>query len=204
MNRRLISCIVVLLFVACGSTATDDPAEDTGQSPADTTEPPTDSDTPSDIAGPEPDAKVPSPLDTAVEPDTTEPDTTGLDITEPPVPDTTEPPEPDTTEPPVPDTTEPPEPAAITWTSHIQKIINTKCANCHTTQSKGGLKIKGYKTMDDPSPKCYSNMTVAEAISIKVQPNPGCKSKMPPYGKPPLSAEQKDQIKAWAEAGFPE
>ena len=164
MKWRLISCILVVFLMACGSTATDDPIEDTGSSPVDTTEPPADPGVISDL----------------------------------PVP------EPDTTEPPVPDTTEPPEPAAITWTSHIQKIINTKCANCHTTQSKGGLKIKGYQTMDDSSPKCYADTTVAEAIAMKVQPNPGCKSSMPPYGAPPLSAEQKDQIKAWAEAGFPE
>jgi len=182
--------------MACGSTATDDPIEDTGSSPVDTTEPPADPGVISDLPVPEPDTTEP-PV-----PDTTEPPVP--DTTEPPVPDTTEPPVPDTTEPPVPDTTEPPEPAAITWTSHIQKIINTKCANCHTTQSKGGLKIKGYQTMDDSSPKCYADTTVAEAIAMKVQPNPGCKSSMPPYGAPPLSAEQKDQIKAWAEAGFPE
>jgi len=204
--------------LACGGSADDKtpPPEDTTQ-----TDTPSQADTITDVgltpepdaAGPPaPDTTDPSTSDTTEPPveDTTQPpveDTTEPpveDTTEPPAPDTTEPPVPDTTEPPVPDTTEPPEPTEITWTTHIEKIINSRCGPCHTTQSKGALKITGYETMKQASPKCYADLNVAQSIKMKVQPNPGCKNKMPPNNKPQLTPTQLQQIIDWVDAGYPE
>ncbi len=206
-----------------GTTLPPGPPTDIGPNPTDTAEPPT-TDV---IEPPKPDITDPTdavtPTDTAQPPtpDTTEADTTKPDIQEPPKPDTTDPPKPDiaepadTVEPPKPDTAEPldatepdtaepPKPAEITWTSHIQSIITSRCAPCHTTQSKGQLKIKSYATMLEPSPKCYAGLNVAESIKLKVQPNPGCKNVMPPAGKLPLTDKQIQQIIDWVDAGYPE
>ena len=86
-------------------------------------------------------------------------------------------------------------PGSATWTGGIQKVFAASCTGCHSSALQGEARHGAPERVDYDTPAA-ARLHAKKGLSLVVR------GRMPPDGK--VSQEERDYVRAWIKADYPE
>jgi hypothetical protein len=95
----------------------------------------------------------------------------------------------------------------LSFSNHIQPILNNSCTSCHGAQGLSGVSLTSYNNVINSTGDCYQTLIVipdepgeSPIVEKIVSNNPECGERMP-VGGPFLSNAQVQAIQTWIQEG---